>query len=299
MPRESTITFEQVVAAAEAIKAEGGKANARAVRERLGTGSMGTIHRQLQQWQAGQGRQAEPALSLPPAVQRAVLDFMAQELAAGRATLAADLAEQQQAATDLATENERQALAIEAHESTIVDLQAQVAAQGGKLAQVEADLTRARDEAIRERQGAELARTELAKAHLRLEAMPRLEADLVAAREALEVERTARTDAEKQAAVAIEKACGIEARLGDLQVKAERETKARTEAEKQAASTARELADARVAVQAAQVPIEAAAREIADLKKALADARAAAKIAGEEAAELRGRLGVALEHEAK
>jgi hypothetical protein len=299
MPRESTITFEQVAAAADAIKAEGGKANARAVRERLGTGSMGTIHRLLQQWQAGQGRQAEPALSLPPAVHRAILEFMSQELAAGRATLAADLAEQQQAATDLATENERQALAIDAQESTIADLQGELAAQGGRLAQVEADLTRARDEAIRERQGAELARTELAKAHLRLEAMPRLEADLVAAREALEIERTARTDAEKQAAVAVEKASGIEARLADLQVKAERETKARTEAEKQAAGTARELADARVAVQAAQVPLEAAAREIADLKKAVGDARAAAKTAGEEAAELRGRLGVALESEGK
>ena len=290
MPRESTVTFEQVAAAADAIKAEGGKAAARAVRERLGTGSMGTIHKLLQQWQAGQGKQAEPALSLPPSVQRVILDFMSQELAAGRATLAADLAEQQQAATDLATENERQALAIDALESTIVDLQARLAAQGGTLIQVEADLTRARDEATRERQAAESARTELAKAYLRLEAMPRLESDLVAAREALEVERTVRTEAEKQAAVAVEKALGIEARLGDLQAKGQNEAKARSEAEKQAATAARELADARVAIQAAKVPLEAAAREIDDLKKAVADARAAAKVAGEEAAELRGRL---------
>lgn len=124
MPRESTVTYEQVAATAAAIKAEGGRAMARAVRERLGTGSMGTIHKLLQQWQTGQGHQAETALNLPPTVQRAILDFMAQELTASRATLAAELLEQQQAATDLATENERQALAIEAQESTIASLQA-------------------------------------------------------------------------------------------------------------------------------------------------------------------------------
>lgn len=292
MPREPTVTYEQVAAAADAIKAEGGKATARIVRERIGTGSMGTIHKLFQQWQAGQGRQAEPALSLPPAVHRTILEFMSQELSAGRATLVADLAEQQQVAADLATENERQALAIEAQESTIFDLQGELAAQGGRLAQVEADLARARDESTRERQGAELARTELAKAYLRLEAMPRLESDLEAARAALEAERSARTDAEKQAAVAVEKAVGTEARLADLQVKTENETQARADAERQAAARARELADARVAVQAAQLPLEAAYRDIADLKKAVADARAAAEAAGEEAAVLRDRLEV-------
>ena len=292
MPRESTVTFEQVAAAAEAIKAEGGKTTARAVRERLRTGSMGTIHKMLQQWLAGQGRQAEPALTLPPGVQRAILDFLSEELAAGRVTLAADLADQQQAATDLATENERQMLTIDSQESTIALLQAEIAGQGGRLIQVEADLVRAREEANRERQGAELARTELAKALLRLEAMPRMEADLEAARSALSTERATRTDAEKQAAVAVEKAVGIEARFADLQVKAANDTQARAEAEKQAAISARELADARVAVQAAQLPVESAAREIADLKKAVADASAAAKVAIEEAAVLRGRMEV-------
>ena len=47
----------------------------------------------------------------------------------------------------------------------------------------------------------EEAKTELAKAQLRLEAMPRLEADLVAVREVLETERKARQQAEQSAAV--------------------------------------------------------------------------------------------------
>lgn len=57
MPRESTITFEQVSAAANGIKAQGGKATTRAVREVLGSGSMATICKFLQQWRANQLRQ--------------------------------------------------------------------------------------------------------------------------------------------------------------------------------------------------------------------------------------------------
>ncbi|MFP3733210.1 DNA-binding protein, partial [Bacillus sp. SIMBA_006] len=75
---------------ADAMKADGIKPTSRAVRERLGnTGSMGTINKLLQHWKAGQERQATASLTLPPALQKAVLDFMDQELAAARATLEA------------------------------------------------------------------------------------------------------------------------------------------------------------------------------------------------------------------
>lgn len=43
------ITYEQVQAAAKAIQAEGQQASIRAIRERLGTGSLGTIHKYLHQ----------------------------------------------------------------------------------------------------------------------------------------------------------------------------------------------------------------------------------------------------------
>ena len=89
MGREANITPDQVHAIADAIRAEGGKPTLRAVRERLGTGSMGTVSKHLQQWKAGQERQAATELALPPALQRAVLDFMATELAAARAPLEA------------------------------------------------------------------------------------------------------------------------------------------------------------------------------------------------------------------
>ena len=56
-------------------------------------------------------------------------------------------------------------------------------------------------EAVRERSGGELARIELAKAQLQLEAIPRLEADLIAVRNDLEKERKACKQAKQDAAV--------------------------------------------------------------------------------------------------
>jgi hypothetical protein len=50
--REATITYQQVAAAAEALQAEGIHPSARSIRERLGSGSMGTIQRFLNEWKA-------------------------------------------------------------------------------------------------------------------------------------------------------------------------------------------------------------------------------------------------------
>ncbi|WP_232484078.1 hypothetical protein [Burkholderia gladioli] len=75
------------------------------------------------------------------------------------------------------------------------------AAAEGKATQLADDLDAAREEAAHERQAAEQARTELAKALLRLEAMPRLEADLAAVRAELDRERQARVAADQSVAV--------------------------------------------------------------------------------------------------
>ena len=64
-----------------------------------------------------------------------------------------------------------------------------------------------------ERQAAELARTELAKAELRLEALPRLESELERLRVALDAERTGRVAAELAAAVSAVKLEKTEAEL--------------------------------------------------------------------------------------
>jgi chromosome segregation ATPase len=202
MGREATISYEQVAAAADTMKATGSKPTSRAIRERLGNiGSFGTINRHLQAWRAGQERQIASALALPAALQRSILDFMGQELASAKAALETDLAEQQQEAADLATENERQAADIEDKADTLTALHAELATLQGRLGQMQTDLAAAKDDADRERQAAEAARTELAKSLLRLEAMPRLETDLAALRAELDKERQGRVSAEQQAAV--------------------------------------------------------------------------------------------------
>jgi hypothetical protein len=217
MPREATITQEQVNAAADAIRASGTKPTARAVRETVGGGSMATVLKLLQVWQGGQIRVEEGPVVLPPGLQRALVDFIAQEVARSRADLESDLACAQQANADLIAESERQASTIEMQAIALESAQAEKAELIGRLAQVESDLARATEDVAGERNAAELARTEMAKTQLRLEALPTLEAENERLRAALEEERTARTDAQRQSATAEMKATGLGERLADAQ----------------------------------------------------------------------------------
>ena len=172
------------------------------MRERLGNiGSMGTVNRLLQEWRATQDRHVAQALTLPSALQRAILDFMAQELAAAKAHLESALVEQRQEMADLAIENERQGADIDDRIVAEVALRAELATLQGRIEQTEGELCNARRETGSEREEAAKARIELAKALLRLEAMPRLEADLAAVREELKAERQDRSAATQQAAV--------------------------------------------------------------------------------------------------
>ena len=276
MGRESTITFEQISAVADAMKTEGVKPTSRAVRERLGnTGSMGTINKLLGRWKSGQERQISAALVLPPALQRVLLEFMDNELTAARTTLEAELAEQQQEAADLATENERQVVENDAQAEAIESLRADVAAHRGRAGQLESDLAVARDEAVRERAGAELARTELAKAQLRLEAMPRLEADLVAVRGVLETERTGRQQAEQSAAVLAAKLEAAERRATEADARTTKAEAATAQAAAKAEAVASELVNVSAAAQVNQGRLESTVRELeaAERRATEADAR--------------------------
>lgn len=283
MARESTVTFDQVVATADTITAAGGKATARTVRERLGTGSMGTVQRFIQQWKDGQSRPIEATLTLPPALQRSILDFMAQEIASVRATVATELVEQQQAVADLATENERLAETIDIDARTIRRLTAENATAEGRISELTANLTEAHAEAAHERRAAEQARTENAKALLRLEAVPAIEAEVQRLRQQLEEERQARHGAEVKMAT-------LDAQLtaaGDRANKAEADA---TNLQKDNAALTRELTNCNLAVQAGQTRLESAERELNDAKTAVEKARQDAKTAGELAAELRGKM---------
>lgn len=237
MAREATITQEQVNAAADAIRASGSKPTARAVRDHLGTGSMATVLKLLQVWQAGQVKPAAQDVTLPAQMQRYLVDFVGQEVAAARADLQADLAAAQQAQADLIAEAERQASTINGLTEELDQANSDKAEQAGKLGQMETDLATAREEAIRERQAAEVARTELAKAQLRLEALPRIEAEADRLRAELEIERTARVAAEQSAAV-------FAARMEEIKAHAASDAKHLADTRSRADRSAEELSDA-------------------------------------------------------
>jgi chromosome segregation ATPase len=217
MAREATITSESVAAVANRIRAGGGRPTARAVREELGSGSMATVLKHLQVWQAAQGRQVDGPAVLPAALQRALVEFIGQEVAAATAPLESDLQAAQQANADIIAESERRALALEEAEREANLLRTEVAAVQGRLAQVSANLEDSHQAIQVERHAVEVARTELAKAKVRLEGLLSLESDLERLRAALEAERDARAAAEKAAAVAEAKLEKTEGQVADLE----------------------------------------------------------------------------------
>lgn len=217
MTRESTITQEQVNAVADTLRAGGSKPTARAVRDQLGTGSMATVLKLLQTWQAGQVKAPIQEVALPPTLTRYLVDFVGQEVAQARAALETDLAAAQQAQADLIAEAERTAADLASLTTELDAERESKAAALGKLGQVDHDLAAAKEEATRERQAAEAARTELAKAQLRLESLPRLEAEATQLRADLDTERSKRHEAERTAAAADARAAGLAERLADAQ----------------------------------------------------------------------------------
>lgn len=98
----SGITYEQVAAVADVLAAENGNATLKAVRERLGTGGMGTIHRHLTTWQANRPKAAVPVVALPDTINRELNQWVLQAATAARGEAEESLAQAQAAAIELA-----------------------------------------------------------------------------------------------------------------------------------------------------------------------------------------------------
>ena len=167
MGRQAKVTYEQIAAVAEALCAANLRPTEKAVRARLGdVGSAGTIHRLLNEWKAKRDQPAAQPFTIPPALQRALSDCVAQQRSAATAELALELAEGRETLADVSLENERQQAQIEE--------------------QVNAEI---------------VLRAELATLHERLTLIPRLEAELDNLRAEVKAERQARAEAVQQAAV--------------------------------------------------------------------------------------------------
>lgn len=204
MARESTISFDQVAAAADIIKTQGGKPTARSVREALGSGSMATVLKFLQQWQGGQVRQSQAIDdTLDPAIVRSISNAIAGKVQEATADATVRLADLQAETSSVIVENERMGAEIEALATELATLQEQLAATAGRAQQLEVDAARQATELAAERAAAEAARVALAKAELRLESVPRIEAEIVAVRAELAAERIKSAEQHEAAAVAI------------------------------------------------------------------------------------------------
>lgn len=278
MAREPVITQEQVNAAADALKATGVKPTARAVRDAVGAGSMATVLKFLQVWQAGQSKALPAPAVLPAGLQRALFEFIGQEVASARVELETELIMAQQANGDLIAEAEHKDVTVAALEKNLEQALADKAELSGRLNQLTADLDAQRSDALAQREAAESARTDVAKLQLRLEGVPRLESEIERLRDALEAERAARTQAEQAAAVAKAKEDAATAQVADLQSRIKTLDTDHRDATK-------ELSQLRGQCQSQQDALRNAEQD-------KAQAQTQAQTAQAEAAQLRGELAV-------
>ena len=94
-------------AAADNIKAQGGKPTARSVRDALGTGSMATVLKFLQEWKGGQVRQCQAIDdTLDPSIARAISNQIAGKVQEATADATARLADLQAETDGVIVENE-------------------------------------------------------------------------------------------------------------------------------------------------------------------------------------------------
>jgi colicin import membrane protein len=287
MPRAATITQDQVNAIANQLNAKGIKPTVRLVIAEHGSGSQGTVHPMLKNWERG-NRPATEGVTLSPVLVRMLQEHFTQEVAHATAEVRVQLADSEEAAGDLARENKAQANLLEQREEEIGKLTDGAAAMQGRFDQLERELVAAQEEAARLRGDAEHAHTELAKAQMRLDAMPRLEADLAAARAECDSERQVRIAAERDAAVGAAQRDSLAARVEEDKTRIEAlEAQLAAGAERERRQAA-DLTSTRVAVEAGNARLEQADRTIASLKTDLTQARASERAAVEAAAELRG-----------
>lgn len=268
------VTFEAVAAAAEALTLANRKASVRNVIDALGGGSPNTVLPHLQIWKQ---RQAPGVKTPDVALDPQIISILSKQIA-GEVANATKASETR--ADDLATDLELIAEAGRLAETRAAELTDELARcqgdqqqQAGRLDALTAELERlkfdatatvaeARAEAQHERDAGENVRQALARAELRLEALPGMESALAELRGQLDAERTTRVDAEKVAAVAGAERNAAELRAGDLRESLEH---ARAELRGQ---------------QAQRLAAQAEAGE----------ARQAAALAREEAASLRGQV---------
>lgn len=318
------ITYEMVEAAADALNAERpGSATLTTVKARLGTGSPNTVHRHLKTYEANRPKAVAVAIVIPPEINKAMSAWVTQAATMARADAEETIVHAQAAADELARvgeelEAERDQLNVQISAITTARDQAEAFANERST-----EIERLLHEVERERTLAGAAQVDAAQAKLRAEAQTEQLADMRGAiadlTTSVTAERSARTVAEREAAVltaqlagatklaeeAGARAAGLQQHLDAAAARAETlrsEYEARIVAEQQRADKVRVEYEARLTAEravldAAGAEGKALAVENADLRARLEgeigknfDMTAASKAAATENADLRARL---------
>lgn len=281
------ITYEQVAAAADALLAETGNVTLKALRERLGTGGMGTIHRHLNTWQANRPKVAAPAIELPPEIHRAMGAWVLQASTEARAAAEEGLVQAQAAANELAKAGEK----LEEERDQLLDQVARLTTERDQEQATanarQAEITRLTKEVERERDLAGKAQVDAAQAKHKLEDLAASIANLKESeaqlRTALKEETAARVKAEREAAVLLSER---DAARKEAQAEKDRIQGLQSHLDAAHAEVKQLRIDHEQQLAAERA---AAAKERAAADKAKEDARAAAV----ESAELKGQLKAA------
>lgn len=274
------VNFEAVAAAAEAISKEGGKPSVRSVIAHLGGGSPNTVLPLLNEWKAGRVAVRSTDIELDPRIGQIIGELVksASEQAARAAEeRAADVQADAETVAEAGREAESQVQALEsqlaeAQQAIVVKeraLEDAQAAAGIEAKNAQERITALQVQLGEERTRADLAVQAVAKAEVRLELIPGLQA---------EVERL--KPFEQQAAVLAANLDSAKTAGGEL--------KGRLDAALADAKASHdELERVRISEQSLQAKLDAALREVEALKSNLVEAKGELVTAREEAKEAR------------
>lgn len=284
------VTFESVAAAAQALVDDGGKASVRAVIAALGGGSPNAVLPLLNEWKSGRPLVRASDIALDPRIAQ----LIAEQISTSNA-LAAKTAEEK--AADVQADAEAVAEAGRAAEARAEQLEQSLEVANAEVLAKTRDLDnlaleRERDAEVSqekintlqiqlqgERQRADEAVQTVAKDEVRLQAIPKLEA---------EVQRLVQF--EQQSAVVTARLEDAHDVIEDLRQRLVAAEKATSEVRESATKLGSELEQARIQEKAAQARLESAARELEGAKSTLAEVKAELKEARSEAKELHSRL---------
>ena len=175
---------------------------------------MATISPLLREWRNNARDIAATSQPLPAGLLRELESLQRNTEKAIRAECAADLEDARDSEQLLIQENEQLIGQVAAMQAELQAAREAATTAQAQLSQLQTDHVALKSELVSERSNLAELRIELTKASLRIdETIPRLVQELGECREQLNIAHQARADAELKAAVAQERASGLEQRL--------------------------------------------------------------------------------------